>query len=413
LAARAVGINPANTLSRHVELMAGGVSRETAAQLGYVADSLLDAGNTLARLLGDTPGPEVTERISSFVLRAQGLSHWTDMGRVSFKMEMSASLAQNAGRKLADVDEPLRSMLSQRLTEADWQALSDPALLFRTDSGEAFLSPLSWRESAIRAGMDRKRADDLSLRLHQIIMEQQEMAVPTMNLEGRSMMQGAGRPGTVQGEVARSMTMYKSFPITVFINQFRRTMAQPTPMGRAQYFAAMLAGFTLMGAVGMQLKEMARGNDPRPMDDPKFWGASVLQGGGLGLAGDLFSSATDRTGRGLMEFVAGPVVGVISDVARATGGNALKAIQGDDVNLGRDAVRLAKRYTPGTNLWWSRMVTDRMLWDQLQHFLDPEADKEFRRLYKQQQRERGNEGFWVPGKPAPDRAPNLGAALGL
>jgi hypothetical protein len=61
-----------------------------------------------------------------------------------------------------------------------------------------------------------------------------------------------------------------------------RGVVQEGAKAKGRYFADLILSTTLMGALAMQLKEMAKGRDPRPMTDAEFWGAAMLQGGGLG-----------------------------------------------------------------------------------------------------------------------------------
>ena len=162
----------------------------------------------------------------------------------------------------------------------------------------------------------------------------------------------------------------------------------------------------------MQLKEVAKGRDPRPMDDPAFWGAAVFQGGGLGIFGDFFSSSTSRAGGGLQETLAGPTVGLVADVGRALFSNADRVAQGKAPLIGRDAVNLARRYTPGSSLWYGRLALDRLVWDQLQDMLDPEARTLWRRQERKARRDRGNAAWWRKGETAPDRAPTFSSLAG-
>ena len=53
------------------------------------------------------------------------------------------------------------------------------------------------------------------------------------------------------------------------------------PKSKASKVSSLI-GTTLMGALAMQLKGLVgQGQDPRPMGNAKFWGAAMLQGGGL------------------------------------------------------------------------------------------------------------------------------------
>lgn len=412
MAARHVGMAPGSVTARQVQLIASQATRETAAQMGYVADTLANAGSGAARFLGETFAPELTERLSSFTLRASGLTFWTDMNRVAFQMEFAGFLAQNAGRGFDAIDAPLRRVLEDRgITAADWDMLRDPDALFRAEGGAAFLSPFRWLESQTR--LPRAEAEGLAMRLQMAIEEQLEYAVPTASLEGRARLQGATQPGTFYGELLRSGLMYKSFALSLTINQIRRFNAIPTGMGKAAYAAKMSAGLIVLGAVAVQLKEMAKGRDPRPMDDGKFWMAAVFQGGGLGIFGDFFTSQQSRVGGGFAQTLAGPVVGLADSLADVTIAPGMRAIRGETVNMGREVSNFARYNTPVlSSLWYERLAFDRMVADQLQLFLDPQAERAMRQQEKRRDKEYRNTTWWDRGGFQPDRAPDLSNAFG-
>ncbi len=50
------------------------------------------------------------------------------------------------------------------------------------------------------------------------------------------------------------------------------------------------------------------------------------------------------------------------------------------MHLGRDVAKSMRRYTPLSSLWYTRLLTDRLIWDQMQMQLDPEYHKSFRGL---------------------------------
>lgn len=412
IAAQTIGMGGGRVLTRHVDLMASAASRETAAQMGWVADTLATTGAGAARYLGETFSPEVTRRLADFTLRVSGLNFWTDMGRTAFKMEMSGYLATNAGRALKDVDAPLRALLEGRgITAAEWDILRDPASLMTAPNGANFLSPQWWLEH--QTTLPRDQAEGLAMRLQAIFEEQQELAIPSVNLAGRVAFQGASQPGTPLGELARSGVMFKSFAMSLMINQVRRFWAQPTPLARAAYAVKLAASLTLMGAMAVQLKELAKGRDPRPMDSSTFWAAAGLQGGGLGIFGDFFAASTNRFGGGFAETLAGPVVGLAADLAVPIGSNLSRAAQGENVLLGRDVANLVRYQTPAaSSLWYGRRAWDAAVGDQLQLLLDPEADIAFRRATRRAERDYGTSLWWERGQLAPSRAPDLSNALG-
>jgi hypothetical protein len=155
------------------------------------------------------------------------------------------------------------------------------------------------------------------------------------------------------------------------------------------------------------MKELAKGRDPRPMDDPKFWGQALMASGGFGLYGDFLFSDVNRFGQGLGTAIAGPAVGFADDVRKLTIGNLLQLAQGEDTNAAAETVNFVKRYMPGGSLWYSRLGMERLVWDQLLEMTDPKIKSKRRRLEKRQKTQYGNSYWWRPGRMEPRRAPNF------
>jgi hypothetical protein len=201
--------------------------------------------------------------------------------------------------------------------------------------------------------------------------------------------------------------MYKGFGVTLVNTHIMRGLAQPTTGTKGTYFADLLISTTLMGALAMQLKEMSKGRDPRPMESPEFWGAAFMQGGGLGIYGDFLFSSLNRYDRGLAETFAGPVVGFANDVKNLTIGNLVEAVKGDDTNVASEFLTFAGRYTPGSSLWYSRLAMERMLLDQGKKWADPDFETKARRLESRYRREYGQNHWWGKGEMTPSRSPDL------
>jgi len=412
MAAQAVGMSGSHVIARSVQLMASQATRETAARMGYVANTLADAGGGASRYFGETFATGLPDRLASFTLRATGLTFLTDMRRMAFQMEFSGFMADNADRAFGQIDAPLRRIFQERgISPADWDLLRDPSVRFKADTGADFISPMYWLEA--QTTMPRVEAEGLAMRLQMAIEEQLEYAMPTAKVEGRARLQGEAPPGSFLGELARSAMSYKSFALSLTMGQYRRYMAIPTPIGKAKYAASMSALLIVTGAMAVQLKELAKGNDPRPMTDGKFLMAALFQGGGLGIFGDFFWAETSRVGGGIAETIAGPVVGLGSDLIKPVASNITRAISGEDTLVGRDVAGLVRRYTPFASSGWPvRVAYSRLVADELQAFLDPEAEVLMRRRLRQQAKDYGTQPF-VPSRGSGDsfRAPDLSNAF--
>lgn len=79
-------------------------------------------------------------------------------------------------------------------------------------------------------------------------------------------------------------------------------------MNKGAYFANFIVASTILGGVALQMKDVARGRDPRPINE-KFIIAAMAQGGGWGIFGDFLFSDMNRYGRGGMSTLLGPIYG--------------------------------------------------------------------------------------------------------
>lgn len=412
MASRHVGMNWQRVVGRQLKAIASSGQRGLMVRAGIIADSAANTGVAQARLLGDAYGPAVAERLSEFTMRASGLTAWTDISRGAFRLEFYGYLADNVGRSWDELDAPLRDLVfkTRGITEADWDTIRATDL-FRdeADPDAAFLVPSMIRD---RADLDPEQAMDLSLRLEAAIREEQEFAVPSASLRGRSIFQ-LGAPGTFAGEFLRSGLMYKSFALSLMFNQIGRLAFHKLNGSRAANIALFAAMTTAMGALSIQLKDMAKGRDPRPMDNPEFLQAAILQGGGLGIIGDFAYSTQNRFGGGLATTLAGPGVGFANDTGRLVGDivGVLTGAENAEQKLSRTAVRYLNQYSGPTNLWYANAAIDRMVWDNLQELTDPEAAKSFRQAERRQVREYGNQSWWQRGQPLPSRFPDIRSLL--
>lgn len=374
-----------------------------AIRLGLTAEGWSTLAAAQMRYVGDLSGPEITRRVADFVMRASLLSPWTQAGRWAFGMEFLGTLADNAGKGFKDLDPNLRGALERYgIGEDRWDLMRSTPLY--EHKGAEFLRA---EDIAARTDLDPRMAEDLATKLQIMIDTETNFAVPSASMRGRLALTGDVQPGTIPGEVLRSFAMYKNFSITVLNTHIMRGLKLPTAGAKGRYMIGFIVSTTLMGALAMQLKEMAKGRDPMPMDDGAFWAAAMLQGGGLGIFGDFLFSNVNRYDRGLAETIAGPVVGFGNDLKNLTIGNLAEVAAGEDTNAAAELVGFASRYTPGASLWYLRLGLERGITDQLRLMVDPDTPQRFRRLESRYRNDRGQDYWWRPGETTPRRGPDL------
>jgi hypothetical protein len=239
----------------------------------------------------------------------------------------------------------------------------------------------------------------------EMIQTETEFAVPSGSLRGRAMLLSDVPPGTFLGEIVRSVAMYKNFGVTLVFTHGRRALMQKGPMAKAAYAANLLITTTIMGGMAMQLKSLSKGKEPQDMTGekaPEFWGAAMLQGGGMGIYGDFLFNDVNRHGSSMGETLAGPVVSAANDLRRLTVGNVAQLPGEEPTRFGREAVGFARDFTPGGSLWYARLAYQRILLDQLQKEVDPDYQDSFKAMESRARSEMGQEFWWKPGEDRPE-----------
>lgn len=407
LATRHAGLPAWGSVRRAAGLFArnSDADRALALRLGLIADGMIGASHATSRYLGELAGPEIARRFSDATMRLSGLSAWTQAGQWAFGMEFMGAMADFSGKAMGELPDAFaRTLKRYGFDDAAWDAIR--ATPHYTEGGATFLRYLDIED------------ERLATRVAEMISGETQFAVPTGQMRARAVIVGRAKPGTIPGELLQSAAMYKQFSITLVFTHAMRMLNQDSLRGKLAYAASLMISMTLLGGMAMQMKEIAKGRDPRAMFDKdgrpseKFVGAAILQGGGLGIFGDLLFSDLNRFGGGFEKTLAGPVAGFATDALNLTAGNVAQAVQGEKTNFGNELTGFVRRYTPGGSLWYARLAYERVALDQMQHAIDPQAQRRFRRTMRNRQREQGQDYWWRPGELSPRRAPDLAAAGG-
>jgi len=374
----------------------GQMTRREAVQAGLILDAAQNVFHQQARYVGTLSGPEWASYIADRVLTWSGLTPWTQAARHAFGLAFQAEVANQAGKSFADMPEALRRTFGRYgIGERQWDLMRKAEL---HDMGGASLL----RPAEIAARMDPAIAE----RYLEMIQAETEFAVPSGSHRTRSTLLDQNPPGTFIGEVLRSFNQFKSFG-AVFVLLHGRRVHQMIAGGEkaagAVYAGSLLLSTTILGGVALQLKQVAAGREPRDPADVAFWGAAILQGGGLGIYGDFLFSNVNRYGGGFSTTLAGPVVQRLNDLWNLTGGNAVQLASGEKTHFGRELVKFARGNIPGGNIWYLRLAFERTVLDQAQWLMDPEANKAFKRQQQFWKREFGQDYFWKPGEVLPGR----------
>lgn len=379
-------INPANDADRRlaVEMLAG-AENATRSMLGLnrYFDDLQDAGWTSV--------------LADMTLRLSGNSAMFEGGQRSFHLDMLKWFGHERDKGFDALSPELRETFGRNGIDAqDWDAIRSSTM--REDGASRFPDP----------GQMANR--DLSDRMMDMVGSEVDRAVQGTSPRARALFD-VGQKGTSREAVMGNILQFKNFVASLTLGHANRIMALGPKRGAA-YAAKLVISMWMMGAVIIQLKELSKANDLRPMDNGEFWFDALLQSGGLAIIGDLVGGFVSDRQSSILSLGAGATPGMIE--AGQTSFVEPMLDDNPDNNLSGVAPFLKSNTPVLSSLWYTRAAFNLVLLAEIREAADPgAAEKDARalqRLHKQGQ------GRWMSRDPdsiIPNvRAPSLGTALG-
>jgi hypothetical protein len=374
---------------------------------GFINLAQSNVAQSAGRLTGLEPeGMQWARHLSDVVMRAS-LTEWhAASARLTTAMEFAGALADWKDMSFDQV--PGKNIFEAHgITPEDWDAMRATPIN-RSLKGHAFLMP---DDHIVHAG----QTDDsfeVANKFMAMINQEAKLATIETQVAAQLTLKGATRPGTLIGEVTRSLAMFKNFPLTLFNTHIRQAILADTIPGKIGYGAQVLLGMTLFGAVGVMLHDIAAGKNPeeafnsKSLVDPMFWTRGLLASGGGGMVSDLIAGNLEH-GKTFGESLAGAPISMLSDLTNLVG-TAAKTVDGDkNAHFAREANKFGQRWSPGTTLWWARAPLRAMLWDNLLKATDPDAAAVFQRRAAWTAKQTGQDYWWGPGQSVPNSAPDL------
>lgn len=352
----------------------------------------------------------VTGRMSEFVVRAQGLAHHTQVLRDELGTRILAKLGDLAPKswdQLSGIEK--RLFVDYGMGAKEWDVIRTKGL----DQG--FVNPAKLAREGEGAGV----------KLLGAIANIQRSAIPEGNIITRALMVGNTKPGTFEGEFLRSFAQYRGFPMGAFLmHYFRAVESLRDTEGqwfRGQYIASLVASTTVLGALSLQLKNLAAGKDPEPMygeHGAKFWAEAAAQGGALGIVGNYMQSIFQAKRLDDPSRLLTPMGGLSLDTAQLVlGGLHGAANESRSETVGKQLAKMERKYIPGAGIWYLKPAVDRLVHDTVLRMADPDASGAFARMQERVRKEQATQFYYQPGSARPFsgnlgnvRAPDLGRA---
>ncbi len=308
-----------------------------------------------------------------FTLNLQ--NRWTDSMRSSVAEFISMNLARRADVGFDGLDDSLRSTMTlYGIDSGKWDIIRSGALA--EVEGRAFLTPsavadlpderfaayLTAKGQKPTAAAIREVKGEIERQLRGLFVDQNGYMMLTPDAATRGLMKGGTQKGTVWGESVRFMMQFK--PFTLAFSQ--RVIGREAKHNGLGGIARMIAYTTVAGYAAMTLKDLAKGKNPRDPFDPRTALASLQNGGGAGIYGDLlFSQLLERRGQDAFANLFGPTVSDANEVIKL----GARAIQGQDA--GAATLRLVQSNTPFANLFYSKLALDYLIFWNMQELVNP------------------------------------------
>lgn len=366
------GMNPFKTMKSLVKMM-NIKNQADAMRIGLGADVF---NSEVTRRFTEM-GSGFWAKASEGLMRATAMNIWTEAGRKAFQSEFYHHLATS------------RKGWTEGKVPKDFQGRFTPEEFKKLD-------------------FDNLEVEQ-QIKVLEVVQEQADYAVLMPTARVRAITTAGKEKGTAVGEIARTGTQFQSFVLTFMQQHGARMFMQGTAGSRIAYGSSLIAMTTLMGAGAMMAKDMAKGFTPREginvadetidsKQKAKFWAAAAMQGGGLGIFGDLLFSDQTRYGNSPVPTIAGPTSSVIEDTIKLTVGNIQEALNPDKENthFGSEAVDFVNRHANPTNTFYTKLLVEQYIARNLKILLDEDYERNEARKLRKREREYGQEKFeWL------------------
>lgn len=402
----------------------GSESKDIAKRAGLMADAL---ASNLDRFGQNNVGQGWTGMLANTMMKLSLLDQWTNGVRQASMINMMGTMALVRQWDWNGL-EPFQKRQLERLgvTERDWR-LWQAAKPYKAQNGASVLTRQDIREVDLDKlnGIDpdglspdvanpftQRDVDHAVSTYVAFLRDESGLASLAPDLRTRALSNIAGERGTFGGEVVRSLLLFKSFPIGFVLRHLERMSDLSQMRGKAssvKYAASIVVGSTVAAAISVQLKQLIAGRDVQDMTDDDFWWQALSTGGGLSFLSDLIIAGVDgQNAYGSQNFLKflGPVVGTVLDTFDVIAALGSSGIYSDDkeTKVGAKALRLARGHMPFVNLWYTKAVFDRAIYNDLMEFCSPGYTA---RMEAWGLKNTGQEYWWAPTKLEPTRMPKM------
>lgn len=323
--------------------------RQFASSLGVGMDGMI--GAIVSRFSAQDDLPGTVSKLQRLFFKLNGLQWWTDAQKTGTAMAMSHRLAQFSGLSFNELDESTRRLFKiYNIEEKDWNAIRKANT--KNIDGNNYITPEDISDSVA------------SEKFRTYISDRVDFATLSPGAQERAFLTQGLKRGTVEGELLRFFSQFKSFPVTMISKTYGRILYGK---GKADVPALVQTAImtSIFGYLAMSAKDIVKGRQPRPLDNPNTLKAAFMQGGGAGILGDFALGEYNRFGQDFTTTLAGPTFSSLNELAKLY--SSAKA--GDDTAA--KSLNFLTNNAPFANLFYVKPVLNYMFLYQMQESLNP------------------------------------------
>lgn len=373
-----------------------GGTDEILSGLGVIADNMRNT--TLSRFDPDHIMAGGGSKMTEIFFKLNLLTPWTDRLRTGYALARSNELAGHAKKEFTELSPEWQRTLTQfNIQDAEWNVIKKGALKEFDD--RKYITPESIKDindSVIENYLTKKGLPvhknniikyktELSDRFRSFYNYTANTAALSPDAGTRAMMLQGTKGGSAEGEFARFVGMFKSFP-TAYMRQVlgrdlrghrsdipESVVDLMTERGAMINMARTVASTTLFGFLAGYLKDLADGKKTPEITNENFHLVllkAMMDGGALGHYGQfLIGEATSSFGNNPLTSFMGPAaqdIGTVADIY-----SKMMSTDPQIRDAGADALSAVLKNVPGSNLFYTKMAYDYLVIYQIMEMADP------------------------------------------
>ena len=371
--------------------------KDIAEGLGFIADNTIyDVAGRYQ--VGDNLSKGFT-KAQRFFFKVNLLSWWTNTLKEGSMLGMANYFAKQKNLSFDSLSPQLKNLFNvYNIDSVKWNVIRKQAME-KADDGKEFinismLDQISDGDVKKITGIDQLSARELQIEKDKfkasvsgMLLDRSIYAVIEPDARVKATLTQGYLAGTGMGEAIRFFGQFKAFPLSIVQKVLGREIDYfKGPNKQIQSgiigLGAIIVTSGLLGYLSMTIKDLIKGRSPRDPTKFKSIMAAFLQGGGLGIYGDVLFQET-RTGGDIIGNIAGPVPLTTFDLVQAI----KYGIRGEGGKAGRTAYRAVSQSIPFMNLFYLKTAFDYLIGYQIMETMSPgtlrRIEKRMKRDYNQ------------------------------